>query len=65
MTLDDARARFTALFKVIGAEQRTCSSCGASMFMVRSRHGRLVPYTVDGISHFADCPDAARHRRSK
>ena len=54
-----------------------CRSCGADVIFIRTKKGKLMPvdaatveredYDFDAarhVSHFATCPDAAKHRRS-
>lgn len=55
--------RMRALFAALGAKADKCSSCGAVIYFLTTRSGRSMPCTVAGRSHFADCPNAARHRR--
>lgn len=42
-----------------------CNSCQAPMLWVVTKLGNRAPLNQDGTSHFATCPDAARHRRKK
>lgn len=58
-----------------GARWRPCSTCGASMALVRSVKGAYIPVSMatieqrDGkqyaLAHFVDCPDASKHRRKR
>ncbi len=61
---DESRARFAALFKVMGIERKECKACGAAIYFVASPKGKRIPYTEDGVSHFADCPHANNFRRA-
>jgi hypothetical protein len=55
---------------------RRCGSCGAAVIWFTTRNGRPMPVNAESvhaldsqlelprhISHFATCPNAARHRR--
>jgi len=48
----------------VHAVLRTCDSCDAGIFWIITDRGRKMPVDPDGISHFATCPHAARHRRA-
>ena len=56
--------RILALFAALGAQPTTCS-CGATIYFLTTRSGKQAPLTVGGLSHFADCPHAAQHRKAK
>jgi len=67
----DARAKAAAfyrkaiagLYRVLGLDEGQCSSCHGRIWWVVTKNGRPAPYTVDGVSHFADCPTAKQHRK--
>ena len=47
-----------------------CKSCGASIRWERQKSGKMMPVNLPGqenheagISHFATCPQAGRHRK--
>lgn len=40
-----------------------CKGCGATIWYIRHANGKHVPYTRDGLNHFADCPKAQRFRK--
>ena len=61
---EESQARFEALFKVMGIPPRRCRSCGRAIYFIPTGRGSRVPYTTDGVSHFADCPDANSFRRA-
>ena len=46
-------------------ERTSCKGCGRTIWFVRLKSGKLAPYTVDGINHFADCPAAAQFKRKR
>ncbi|MCL2777740.1 MAG: hypothetical protein FWD73_07020 [Polyangiaceae bacterium] len=48
-----------------GAPARNCTSCGAIIYWVRTKADRAMPVDHDGTSHFATCPNAAKHRRKR
>lgn len=45
------------------SEASRCRSCGAPVEWRMTAAGKRSPYDLDGTSHFATCPDAARWRR--
>lgn len=47
-----------------GTAQKSCRSCGAPMFWVKTRTGRSMPVNADGTSHFASCPEAGSWRKT-
>ena len=55
------RDRVRAFLKVLSNEAK-CRSCGATIYWVMTKNNKRAPYSVDGISHFADCPNASSHR---
>lgn len=43
-----------------------CRSCGAEiMWTINEKSGRRSPVNLDGVSHFATCPDAAKWRKRR
>jgi len=51
-----------SLLKVVG-DVGECRGCGATIWWIKTRTGTAAPYTVAGVSHFADCPKSAEFRR--
>ncbi len=47
------------------ANRTSCTACGRTIWMVRMKSGKFNPVTADGISHFADCPNAKEFRRTR
>lgn len=43
----------------------TCRTCGAQVAWCRTPAGKPAPVNPDGVSHFATCPQADQHRRSR
>jgi hypothetical protein len=46
----------------------TCRSCGADVAWARNPvSGKRAPFNLEGVNHFADCPQAAdwRHRQPR
>lgn len=41
----------------------SCRSCRAQIFWIRTTAGKAMPVDPDGTSHFATCPNAAKHRK--
>jgi hypothetical protein len=60
--LDEQRQRTAALLKQIGQPGR-CKGCGAGITWVLHNSGHNTPYDIDGLNHFASCPEAAQFRR--
>jgi hypothetical protein len=59
-----------------GARTYTCASCGAEIVWAASKKGFRIPLSVKtieqdaggqrfAVTHFADCPNAAQHRKAK
>lgn len=59
----EASHRFRRLLDQVGDRSR-CKACGAEIWWVKHHSGKKAPYTVEGISHFADCPHAEQFRRN-
>ena len=43
----------------------TCSACSAPLSWCTTKAGKRAPLNPDGTSHFADCPEAGRFRRTR
>lgn len=52
------------LLSMLG-DKAKCKECGATIFWIRSRNGKLMPITEHFISHFADCSGADRFRKAR
>ena len=60
------RLRIAGILDLLGIDPPTpCSSCGKPIRFIATKRGGLMPITIDGIPHFADCPNANQHRRKK
>jgi len=59
------RRSVVALYRAIGFDEGECRSCGRKVWWVETKNGKRAPYTVDGVSHFADCPSAGQHRKTR
>ena len=57
--------RMEFLLRLIAEEIRPCRACGAELAMVRHRNGKLAPYTMRGLNHFLDCPNAKQFKTGK
>jgi hypothetical protein len=42
-----------------------CRSCRAPILWLLTPKGHRMPWSLAGVSHFADCPTAAEHRRPR
>ena len=63
-TLPPLEDRIRRLLELINEESRTCKACGVLIFFVRHRNGKMAPYTIDGLNHFMNCPQAAQFRKA-
>jgi Zn-finger protein len=45
--------------------KRACKSCLAPIYWIETQAGKRMPVNANGVSHFADCPNAASHRKSR
>lgn len=43
----------------------TCKSCHAMIFWIELPSGSHMPVNPDETSHFATCPNAAKHRKPR
>lgn len=60
------QARLVALLKQLAEAERPCQACQRPLYFIRHpRTKKLMPYTDEGISHFADCPAAAKFQKPK
>lgn len=50
------------LTSIVDPEQ--CKDCGRTIWFIRGKSGKFNPVTDEGLSHFIDCPGAARFRRT-
>lgn len=58
-------ARMESLLRLVAEEIRPCARCKTVIAMVRHKNGKLGPYTMDGVNHFINCPNAQDFRRQK
>lgn len=47
------------------AEVRTCGECSAWIAIIVNKNGKREPVSDQMVSHFSDCPNADKFRRSK
>jgi hypothetical protein len=59
----DAAQNMERLLKIIG-DPGKCASCDADVLWVTTKAGKKMPVLPSGIPHWADCPNADKHRRS-
>lgn len=59
----EATKRITALLDIVGGQGK-CKGCGAKVWWVVTKHGKRMPISDSGISHFVDCPESERFRRN-
>lgn len=53
------------LIQIGDEDQCKSEKCGATIFWVRHKFGKLAPYNIDGSNHFSTCPDRERFRRTE
>lgn len=46
----------------VDAKPQSCLSCGSRIFWILTKTRKKMPCDPDGTSHFATCPNAAKHR---
>jgi hypothetical protein len=42
-----------------------CCGCGEKVKWVEHASGKVAPYTLDGLNHFRNCPEAERFRKTR
>jgi hypothetical protein len=57
------RIRNEKLFDML-SESKFCS-CGRKIWFLKTKAGKAMPVTDEGLSHFADCPDAEKYRKTE
>lgn len=62
MERDRLKLNIQHLLKQVAGEG-TCKGCGAKIWWVKHKNGKSVPYTDEGLNHFADCPQAGKFKR--
>lgn len=60
---DATRERVRNLYALLGLKSRPCTKCGRMIWLSMGARGRVMPFTDDAVSHFADCPRADEFRR--
>ena len=43
-------------------EPTKCRGCGRAIWFVKTKHGKLAPFTDEGVNHFSDCEKADKFR---
>jgi hypothetical protein len=65
VTLPPIEKRMADLLTLTAYEIRPCKACGERLFFVRHNTGKVAPYTIEGINHFVNCPQADRFKRQQ
>ena len=39
---------------------RKCNACGTEVFWVTTKAGKNIPYTAEGMNHYADCENVGQ-----
>ncbi len=60
-TAAELQKRIGALLSNCGVPA-TCKGCGAQIYWLKHRNGKLTAYTPQGLNHFADCPERGRFK---
>ena len=47
---------------IVCGDPGRCKACGADIWWMKTRNGKVAPYTKHGVSHFMDCPKAEEFR---
>lgn len=63
--VDALRKNIKTLYGFLGAAQGACRACGKVIFWVRSRNGKMGPFTESGLNHFVDCLHANQFRKNE
>jgi hypothetical protein len=59
------RSNIAKLLANVG-DKGQCRGCGAEIWWItHNKSGKKVPYTPEGLNHFADCPAAAQFKKPK
>lgn len=57
------RAAVLQVLKVCG-EPAKCSGCNSTIYWLKSKNGRSIPFDPEGHAHFTTCPHADQFRRN-
>jgi len=60
----DWEDRLKKMLVIVGRPGR-CKGCDLPIYWVSTRRDALLPYTAEGLPHFADCPKAKQFRKKK
>jgi len=60
----DWEERLKRLLLVTGKPGK-CKGCGVAIYWCLTRSATSIPYTLEGIPHFTDCPKADQFRKKK
>lgn len=63
-TVEALLQRIRDLVTTLG-DASACRSCQRPIVWLQHRNGKRVPYTYEGINHFADCPAAGQFRKPR
>lgn len=56
--------RLKKLLQICG-KPGVCKGCKAEIYWMATRRDAVLPYTKEGLPHFADCPKASEFRKVK
>lgn len=62
-TLPPCEERLKRILELTAEAKRPCKACGAELYFVRHHTGKVAPYTIDGLNHFINCPQAQRFHK--
>lgn len=61
-----SRLALEGLLRLLAGDPRPCRKCGRPIWLLTNpATGEKMPFTDEGLSHFADCPGAADFRKGK
>ena len=55
--------RMATILQLVAEQVRPCKACGEELAFVRHNNGKLTPYTLAGVNHFIDCPEAGQFKK--
>ena len=56
--------RLKRMLVIVGKPGR-CKACDLAIYWVTTRRDAMLPYTAEGLPHFAGCPKANEFRKKK
>lgn len=60
---EKARKQIRQMLFIICGNPMKCRKCERDIWFLPTRNSKMIPYTDDAVSHFADCPSAGEFRK--